>query len=126
MSNTKVETVSSTAERVKLTVAVLVIIAGIVGYSILDGQPAYVRLGSFIGGLIIAAIVIWFSETGRRTVGFGRDSYNETKRVVWPERKETTRMTGIVFAFVAAMGILLWVVDKLLEWIIYGVLLGWK
>lgn len=126
MSNTKIETVSSTADRVKLVVAVLVIIAGIVGYSMLDGQSHLVRVGTFIGSLVIAAIIAWFSETGRRTVGFGKDSYNETKRVIWPTRPETTRMTAIVFAFVAAMGVLLWVVDKLLEWIIYGVLLGWK
>jgi len=126
MSNTKVETVSSTADRVKLVVAVLVIIAGIVGYSLLNGQPVAVRVGTFVGSIVIAAIIVWFSETGRRTVGFSRDSYNEVKRVVWPTRKETMQMTGIVFAFVAAMGILLWVVDKLLEWIIYGVLLGWN
>ncbi|TAM85567.1 MAG: preprotein translocase subunit SecE [Candidimonas sp.] len=126
MPNTKVETVNSTADRIKLVIAVLAIIAGVVGYSMLDGQPTLVRVGTFVAGVIVAAIIVWFSETGRRTVGFSKDSYNEVKRVVWPVRKETTRMTGIVFAFVAAMALLLWVVDKLLEWIIYGVLLGWK
>jgi preprotein translocase subunit SecE len=126
MSNTNVETVTSTRDRLKLGLAVLVIIAGIVGFSMLEGRPALVRVGVFIGSLVVAALIAWFSEPGRRTLSFGRDSYNEVKRVTWPTRKESTQMTGIVFAFVAAMALLLWVVDKLMEWIIYGLLLGWK
>lgn len=126
MSNTNVETVTRTQDRIKLGLAVLVIIAGIVAFSMLDGQPSAVRVGVFIGSLVLAALIAWFSEPGRRTLSFGRDSYNEVKRVTWPTRKETTQMTGIVFAFVAAMGLLLWIVDKLMEWIIYGLLLGWK
>ena len=126
MSKSNVETVSSTVDKVKMTLAVLVIVAGIVGYSMLEGQPTIVRSGVFVGSLIVAAVIAWFSEPGRRTLGFGRDSYNEVKRVVWPTRKEATQMTGIVFVFVAAMGILLWIVDKVLEWVIYGLLLGWN
>ncbi|NYT83800.1 preprotein translocase subunit SecE [Alcaligenaceae bacterium] len=126
MSNSNVETVTSSTDRIKLGLAVLVIVAGIVAYSVLEGQPAIVRVGAFVGSLVVAAIIAWFSEPGRRTLSFGRDSYNEVKRVVWPTRKETTQMTGIVFAFVVVMGILLWVVDKALEWVIYGLLLGWK
>jgi len=126
MSNSNIETVSSSADRIKLGLAVLVILAGIVGYSVLEGQPAYIRIGAFVAGLVVAALIAWFSEPGRRTLSFGRDSYNEVKRVVWPTRKESTQMTGIVFVFVAAMGLFLWLVDKGLEWIIYGLLLGWK
>ena len=126
MSNSNVETVTSTTDRVKLGLAVLVIVAGIVGYSMLEGQPALARVGVFVGSLIIAGLIAWFSEPGRRTLSFGRDSYNEVKRVVWPTRKETTQMTGIVFVFVILMGVFLWVVDKALEWVIYGLLLGWK
>jgi preprotein translocase subunit SecE len=36
------------------------------------------------------------------------------------------QMTGIVFAFVAAMGLFLWLLDKLIAWLLFGVLLGWK
>jgi preprotein translocase subunit SecE len=106
--------------------AVLVIIAGIVGFSVLSAQPMVARLGVFVGGLVIAALIAWFSEPGRRTLSFANESYNEVKRVSWPTRKETTQMTGIVFAFVAIMGIFMWVLDKGIEWIIYGLLLGWK
>ncbi|NYT70770.1 MULTISPECIES: preprotein translocase subunit SecE [Pusillimonas] len=126
MSNTSVETVSSTVDRLKLGLAVLVIIAGIVAFSVLDDQPTVARVGIFIGSVIVAALIAWFSEPGRRSIGYLRDSYNEVKRVVWPTRKEATQMTAIVFAFVAVMGLFLWLVDKTLGWVIYGLLLGWR
>jgi len=40
----------------------------------------------------------------------------ETKRDVWPSRKETLQTTGIVFAFVAVMAIFLWLIDAGLLW----------
>lgn len=127
MSNTTIENVTSTTDRLKLVLAVIVIIAGIVGFSVLESKiPLVGRIAVFIGSLILAAVIAWFSEPGRRTIAFAQDSYNEVKRVVWPTRKETIQMTGIVFAFVAVMGLFLWVLDKLVAWLLFGVLLGWK
>jgi preprotein translocase subunit SecE len=127
MSNTTIENVTSTADRLKLGLAVVVIIAGIVGFSVLESKiPMVGRIAVFIGSLILAAVIAWFSEPGRRTIAFAQDSYGEVRRVVWPTRKETMQMTGIVFAFVAVMGLFLWLLDKLIAWLLFGVLLGWK
>ena len=126
MSNTSVETVTSTADRLKLGLAVLVLIAGIVGFSLLDAQPMVARIGVFLGGVVLAALIAWTSEPGRRTIGFANDSYGEVKRVVWPTRKETIQMTGIVFAFALIMALFLWIVEKGIDWLLYSVVLGWK
>ena len=127
MSNTSIETVTSVTDKFKLGLAVLVIIAGIVGFSVLEAKlPMVARVAIFVGSLALAALIAWMSEPGRRTIAFAHESYNEVKRVVWPTRKETLQMTGIVFAFVAVMGLFLWVLDKLVEWALFGVLLGWK
>ena len=127
MSNTTIENVTSTADRLKLGLAVVVIIAGIVGFSVLESKlPMAARIAIFIGSLVLAAVIAWFSEPGRRTIAFAHESYNEVRRVVWPTRKETMQMTGIVFAFVAVMGLFLWALDKMIEWLLFGVLLGWK
>ena len=127
MSNTSVETVTSGTDRIKLILAVLVVIAGIVAFSMFEGKwPAVARVGVFVLSLIVAALIAWTSEPGRRTLAFGQESYNEVKRVSWPTRKETMQMTGIVFAFVAIMGLFLWILDKSVEWLLFGVLLGWK
>ena len=127
MSNQKVQTVTSMADRIKLLAAVLVIVAGIVAFSALDPQlAAPVRAAIFIVSLLVAAGIAAISEPGRRFIGFAQESYYEVRKVVWPTRKETVQMTGIVFAFVAVMGIFLWVLDKSLEWLLYSVVLGWR
>jgi len=127
MSNTTIVTVSSTADRLKLGLSVLVIIAGIVGYSYFESKlPVVARIAIFVASLVLAGLIAWSSETGRRTIAFAQESYNEVKRVTWPTRKETMQMTGIVFAFVAIMGLFLWILDKSVEWLLFSVLLGWK
>ncbi|CAM4304374.1 preprotein translocase subunit SecE [Kerstersia similis] len=127
MSNTNVETVSRTADRVKLVLAVLVVVAGIYGFSALSAQPLVARVSVFLGSLVLAAVIVWFSEPGRRFAGFAHASYEEVRRrVTWPTRKETVQMTGVVFAFVIVMSILLWFVDKLIQWGLYDLLMGWN
>jgi preprotein translocase subunit SecE len=127
MSNTSIVNVTSGIDKLKLGLAVLVIIAGIVGFSVLESKlPMVARVAIFVGSLALAALIAWMSEPGRRTIAFAHESYNEVKRVVWPTRKETLQMTGIVFAFVAVMGLFLWVLDKLVQWLLFSVLLGWK
>lgn len=126
MSNQQVETVSSGADRAKVAVAVLAVAAGIVGWYALAQQPLIVRLASILVGVAAGAAIAWFSGPGQRFVAFARDAWSETKRVVWPERKETWMVTAYVFAFVVVMALFLWVVDKSLEWVLYDLILGWK
>jgi preprotein translocase subunit SecE len=60
---------------------------------------------------------MWFTIAGRDFVVFARESWEESKRVVWPSRKETLQTTGIVFAFVFVMAFMLWMIDAGLLWI---------
>lgn len=126
MSNSSVETVTTPSEKYKTVLAVVIIAAGIFAYSYFSSMNIYARVGMFVGSLVVAALIFWFSEAGRRTVDFATGSYSELKRVIWPTRAETIQMTGIVFAFVIVMAIFLWLVDKLIEWVVYGVFLGWN
>ncbi len=121
-----VEDVTSAADRLKLALAVAVVIAGVVGFYALAQQPMVVRILSVIGGLVLGGVIAWFSEPGRRMLAFGKESWSETKRVVWPSKKETWTMTLYVFAFVFVMALFLWLVDKGLEWILYDLVLGWR
>ena len=127
MSNTSIKTVANPADRVKIILAVLVVAAGIVAYSALETQlAAPVRVSIFILSLLIAAGIVAMSGPGKRFFAFAQSSYYEVRKVVWPTKKETFQMTGIVFAFVAVMGLFLWILDKGLEWLLYSVLLGWR
>jgi preprotein translocase subunit SecE len=126
MSNQNIETVTSGADRFKVGLAVLAVTAGIVGYYMLGQQPLVLRLASILVGGAAGAAIAWTSGPGQRFFAFAKESWSETKRVVWPERKETWMVTAYVFAFVVVMSIFLWIVDKSLEWVLYDLVLGWK
>lgn len=126
MSNQTVETVVSAADRVKVVLALAAVVVGLVGFYVLSGQPAVARVGSVLAGLGVGVAIAWTSGPGQRFFAFARDAWSEARRVVWPDRKETTQVTLIVFAFVLAMALFLWLVDKTLEWTLYDLVLGWK
>ena len=126
MANQAVETITSGADRAKVTLAILAVVAGLVGFYLLAQQPMIVRVGSVLGGVLVGALIAWSSGPGQRFFAFAKDSWIETRRVFWPDRKETTQVTLIVFAFVVAMALFLWVVDKLLQWSLYDLILGWS
>jgi preprotein translocase subunit SecE len=126
MATSEVQTVSSSADKAKLAAAVALLVAGFVGYYMLSSQGQLLRVGVLLGALVAAVVVFAVSESGRQLLAFGRDAWRETKKVVWPARKEAIQMTAYVFAFVFVMALFLWLTDKTLEWVLYDLLLGWR
>ena len=126
MATQNVETVTSKVDLVLVALAVLAAVAGVLGFTFLTEQPTLARVGVLFGGLVVAIVIAWFSQSGKRFLAYARESYEETKRVVWPSRKETVSTTGIVFGFVVIMAIFLFLVDKSLEWVLYDALLSWR
>jgi preprotein translocase subunit SecE len=106
------------ADKIKLLVAFLLVVAGIAGYYYLSESAAVLRFVSVLAGLLAAAGVVWTSEPGKRFLAFGKDSVAEAKRVSWPTRKETLQTTGIVILFAIVMALFLWVVDASLMMVV--------
>jgi len=113
-------------DKLKFSLAVALVVLGVGGFYMLGEQPLVVRVLSVMGGLAAGGAVAWFTEPGRRFAVFVREAIVETRKVVWPTRKETVQMTSIVFVFVVVMAIFLWLADKSLEWVVYDLILGWK
>ena len=111
------------ADKIKFFVAFLLAAAGIAGFYYLHDSAAVIRLASVLVGLLLAAVVAWTSEPGKRFIGFGRDSVAEAKRVVWPTRKETVQTTGVVILFAFVMALFLWAVDASLMMVV-NILMG--
>jgi preprotein translocase subunit SecE len=114
------------ADKLKFTLALLLLSAGVAGFYLLGDKPMILRVLSVLAGIGAGAAAAWFTEPGQRFFVFGQESVVEAKKVVWPSRKETMQTTGIVFAFVLAMAIVLWMTDKMLEFVLYDLILGWK
>lgn len=124
MNNPNTETTStSTLDMVLVGLAIIAALAGVVSFSLLTEQPLSIRLGALAGGLLLGVIIAYMSPSGKRLLAYGRESMEELRRVVWPTKKETLNSTGLVMAFVLIMALFLFVVDKIIEWGLYDVLL---
>jgi preprotein translocase subunit SecE len=126
MATSQVETVSTGADKAKLGVAVALVIGALAGFYLLGKQGQVAQWGVLLVGLAAAFVVFMTSEPGKEFIAFGRDSWKEVKKVVWPSRKEAIQMTLYVIAFSAVMALFLWLTDKTLEWVFYDLILGWK
>ena len=126
MATTQVETVSTSADKAKLAAALALVIGAIAALYLLGKQGQIAQWGALIACLVAAVVVFMVSEPGKQFVAFGRDSWREVKKVVWPTRKEAVQMTLYVFGFVVIMALFLWLTDKTLEWLFYDAILGWK
>jgi preprotein translocase subunit SecE len=122
----QVETISTGADKAKLVVAALLVVAAVVAFYALGRQDLWLRVAALIALLAAAVATFFTSEAGKQLIAYGRDSAKEVRKVVWPTRKEALQMTGYVFAFVFVMALFLWLTDKTLEWVLYDLVLGWK
>ena len=126
MATSEVQTVGSTADKLKLGLAVALVVASLAAFYALSKHGALAQWGALIAGLIAAVVVFLLSDTGKQFIAFGQDAVREVKKVVWPERKEAMQITAYVFVFVVVMALFLWLTDKTLEWVFYDLILGWK
>jgi preprotein translocase subunit SecE len=101
-------------DKLKLAVAFALVAAGVAGFYTFGDKALILRLLMVVAGVAAAAAVAWTSQQGKAFYVFAQESVAETRKVVWPTRKETLQTTGVVIAFVIVMAIFLWVVDAVL------------
>jgi len=100
-----------TADRIKLVLAVLALVAGIGGYYYFNNMSLLVRVLVLLGALAVTVVIGMQTETGRGAWTFTKEARQELRKVVWPTRKETTQMTLVVVAMVILVSLFLWFVD---------------
>ena len=86
-------------------------VTGIAGFVYLNESTMVVRVLSILMGLLLAAFTAKFTTQGQGFYEFCKNSSEETKKVVWPSRKEALQTSGVVFAFVILMALFLWFID---------------
>ena len=107
---------AGTADKVKLAIAILVVIAGVAGYYVLASQATWMRWLSVIASLALAGVVVAFSRYGSEFRRFVELARIELRKIVWPTRQETLQTTLVVFGFVIVAGIFFWLLDLALAW----------
>ncbi len=107
---------SSAIDTFKLMTAVLVLLAGVVGFYYFEDESQLLRV---LGMLEVAAVAFFIaatSEPGKRSLGFVKEARVEVRKVVWPTRQETIQTTIAVLFMVILVAIMLWLFDMLLGW----------
>jgi preprotein translocase subunit SecE len=107
---------ASPLDTAKLAVAIVLVIGGIAGYYLLAGQPSWQRWLTVAGGIVVALVVLALSTYGREFRQFVADARIELRKVFWPSRDETMKVTGIVLLFVTVASLFFWVLDIVLAW----------
>ena len=104
------------SDKVKLWVAIVLLLAGVAGFYLLSTQSAWLRWVAVVAGFVAAAAVVAFSGYGAGLKRFFLDSRVELRKIVWPGRNETGMTTLVVFVFVIVSGLFFWLLDFVLAW----------
>jgi len=108
---------------VMATVAVLLLIAGIVAYYWFADWSGVARFGVLMAGLAACIGVGAFTRAGRSMREYLVESQFELRKVVWPTRDETLRTTLVIIVVVIILSLLLGLIDVILKWIVLDHLL---
>ena len=80
------------------------------------------RVLGVVGVLLLSMFVLKFTIFGSQTFNLLLQSSTEIRKVVWPNRTETTQTTLIVTAAVLLASLILWGLDSLFSFLIKLVL----
>lgn len=109
---------ASPLDWLKWLLVVVLVSAGVVGNWYFQDQALLYRVLGLVVLAGVAAMVAVQTERGRSAWQLMKDARNEIRRVVWPKRQETVQTTGIVLVLVVVFGLILWLLDTVLSWIV--------
>ena len=98
----------------KLVAGGVILAAGVAGFYLLSAQPIWLRWILVLASLVVGILVGLQSQQGKTLWAFVQAARVELRKVVWPNRQETTQVTIVVFVMVVALGLFFWGLDTLL------------
>jgi preprotein translocase subunit SecE len=114
--NTQAEAQTPVFDIIKQVFSALLVVAAVAAFYFFSEVSILYRV---IGLLVVAAMIfglIFTTNLGRNVWAFFLESKQEVRKVVWPNRDETTRTTMLVIAMVFTVGFILWLLDMFLFW----------
>lgn len=119
MNVTKSETQAiSRIDTFKLVGACAIVVVALAAFYLFSNHSLLVRVLGLLAAGVAAVVVALQTAPGAEILEFLQGSRAEVRKVVWPTRAETTQTTLIVIVMVVVMGLLLWLLDVLLFWLV--------
>jgi preprotein translocase subunit SecE len=104
---------------IKLVLTATFAVGGAVAfYWLADQWPMWARVLVVLAGIGAGAALGFSSGPGQALKKFLLDAQIEVRKVVWPTRQETWQTTLIVAVAVLIIGILIWIIDLVLSWLV--------
>jgi preprotein translocase subunit SecE len=111
---TKVEEQATFVDTVKLALAVLILLAGLVSYYYFASSAVLLRAFGVIVAVAAGIGVVFTSFQGQLLWKFIQGARVELRKVVWPTREETIQTTLVVLVFALIGGVFFWLLDLVL------------
>ncbi|TGO02582.1 preprotein translocase subunit SecE [Candidatus Thiomargarita nelsonii] len=118
MSTKTDSSVSSSLDIFKWFLVILLLSAGIIGFYYFAEHSLLLRVISLIAVIGVVTLIAASTEKGHSTKNFLKETHLEVRRVVWPTRKETLHMTGVVLVMVVLVAFIIWGLDSILLWLV--------
>ncbi|AKC86029.1 preprotein translocase subunit SecE [Pseudoxanthomonas suwonensis] len=127
--NSKIDPAQSASggDIAKYAISTLLVLAGLFVWFWFSAPDRAAQLGDWApqlrglavaAGLVAGTLVFLTSSKGRDTREFLSESRFELRKVVWPTRQETTRMTWVVIIVVIILSLILAGFDFVVKWAI--------
>ena len=123
--NSKVEQSrsGSAADVAKYAVAIVLALAGVVGFYWFQQWPFALRALVVATGLVAsAALFLLATRKGAQTRDFLSESRFELRKVVWPTRQEAMRTTWVVMLAVVILSLILAGFDVVIQFVVKAIL----
>ena len=77
----------------------------------------YRALGA-VATVVVAGFIAASTLKGRTFLTFAKDARTEVRKVVWPTRQEVIRMTLVIIAATAVVGLMIYLIDLVIVWVV--------
>jgi preprotein translocase subunit SecE len=115
---TQAEAATSASDVVKHVFSLLLVVAGVAAFYYFSEISFLYRVLGLVALVILAFFIALTTSAGHNFWSFMLESKQEVRKVVWPSRQETMQTTLMVFAMVFIVGLILWLLDMGLFWVI--------
>jgi preprotein translocase subunit SecE len=114
----KTETPISNLDAVMLGLAAFLVAGALGAFYYFGDQSLLLRVVGLLAVIGLALALGFRTQKGRDIWAFMKEAQVEVRKVVWPTRQETVRMTLIVVLMVVTVAGFLWVLDAGLSWLV--------
>ena len=115
---TKVEEQPTIVDTAKLSLAVVIVLAGLVVYYYFGDVSTLLRTVGVLLALALGAVVALTSLQGRTLWKFVQGARVELSKVVWPTKDETIQTTLVVLVVAVIGGVIFFALDFFLGWVV--------